>query len=89
MLSETTSRIKRSGPTRVVTKIEDDWVVRADTANAALRDFGIVPTNVLIRDDGWSLGYDGRTAHAAFDLWKGEWVAVLDLTTGAVTKLGV
>ncbi len=80
------SKIRRFGPTRVVTEVQGEAVRRADTPDQALMNYGIVPIGVFIRNDGWSLGFDMRTARAAFELWKGEWVSVLDLTTGRIAK---
>lgn len=74
--------LRKYGPTRVVTRVEDGGVVRADTPDQALLEYGIVPTGVLVRNDGWTLGYDDRTRSAALDLWAGDWVDDVSLDYG-------
>lgn len=74
------------GPNRVVVSAEGEVAVSTTSAPVA-EQAGIVPDRVLIRNDGWTLGYRMKDRKAAFATWEGEWLAEVDLQTGAVVPL--
>lgn len=49
----------------------------AVTAKRALKEYGIVPDIVFIRNDGFTLGAPTHLEHAAYSLWKGQWTHFL------------
>jgi hypothetical protein len=60
------------GPDRVMIDPQE-----AVTPKRARVDYGITPVIVFIRQDGWSLGAPQHLEHAAYRLWKDEWVYYL------------
>ncbi len=80
------ARVAANGPTRVVTEVDGDDVVRADPPSLALPD-GHSFTIVYIRDDGWSLGACDQWAGAAKRLWADGWVAAYCPATGRAVIL--
>jgi hypothetical protein len=57
-------------PTRVVTKARWNEIVRADSEGEW--------EQVLVREDGWSLGFNRENEKAAWKAWAGEWVWYFD-----------
>lgn len=56
----------------------------ATSPSRAQRTHGIAPDVVFIRSDGWTLGAPRRFTQVAWELWKGFWVASVDVRTQAV-----
>lgn len=69
------AQIFRKGPTRVVV----DSKGYATTPDMALRDYGIVPDIVYIRNDGWSLGTPRQWAIVAYRLWMNDWINTMEV----------
>jgi len=57
------------GPDRVMIDPHE-----AVTSKRARKEYGILPDVIFIRMDGWSLGAPRHLEHAAYRLWKDEWV---------------
>ena len=79
-IQEWAVNILQNGPTRVLV----GW--NGLTPDAAAAE-GAFADWVLIRHDGWSLGYKTTDEDRAEDMWAGEWVARLNLLTGEVDYL--
>ncbi len=77
-LRDAVAEVKMNGPTRVVTNEHGN----ATTPAQARESFGIVVDAVLIRNDGWSLGFSEKFRDVAESLWAGDWVAELDTIYG-------
>ena len=75
------------GPVRVVVETEGDDVTLAVPPSEAAERYNINPDFILIRDDGWSLGFRKEDETAALKLWAGKWVAMLLLATGGLTRI--
>lgn len=58
-----------TGPARVL--INEHEAVPAPTA---YMQYGISPTHIFIRDDGWSLGAPEHLVGAARRLWSKNWI---------------
>lgn len=50
------------------------------------RELGIKVEGVLIRDDGWSLGFPMNLKMEAYRLWPSDWVAVIT-SDGKILKV--
>jgi hypothetical protein len=49
------------------------------TPYRSIVDYAVVAEAVLIRHDGWTLGFPLRFADRAFDLWARQWVGLVAL----------
>jgi len=50
----------------------------------ARKRYGVVPAVIYIRSDGWTLGAPLAFANAAWRIWRGHWVASVDVQSKAV-----
>ena len=64
--------ILKDGPTRVIVNEEGNAVPSEQAKN----EFGLVPTVIFLRNDGWSLGVPRYLESVAKKLWRGSWIAV-------------
>lgn len=64
--------ILKEGPTRVVVN-EGGNAVPPEQAKS---EFGLVPTVIFLRNDGWSLGAPRHLEGTAKKLWKGSWIGI-------------
>lgn len=51
----------------------------AVSEHRAVREHGIAPEVIYVRNDGWTLGAEYDLADVARALWEGAWVAVVHL----------
>ena len=68
--------VMEAGPRRVV--VDDDGL--GVTPSRAVQEYGMDPTVIFLRGDGWSLGATPPFETLARQLWEDEWVAVLRRT---------
>lgn len=68
------------GPTRVLVKDEDDAVPSFLPADEAQKR-GTVPEAILVRKDGWTLGFLNTdwAIQEAISTWNGQWALLVDL----------
>ena len=71
-------------PTRVVCSTSNGHVTYGTDPDSALRDHGAWAEAVLIRNDGWTLGFKLADRDAARALWAGSWIAEVSLAPFAV-----
>ena len=72
LIEKYVNNIKKSGPSRVIVNQHGEgWIPRR------AKEIGIIPTIILIRNDGWSLGTNCDLFHVGFKLWSDSWIAVL------------
>ena len=69
-----TFRFQAPDPTRVMVREGC-----ATNPQAALRDHGIEPDVIFVRNDGWMLGAPIHLALQAQRLWADQWVNILYL----------
>lgn len=62
-------RVRHSGPDRIVINVQLDGVAPAHTTVRA--------DVIFVRKDGWTLGAPRDLARATFELYRGDWVAVV------------
>lgn len=74
-LSRIVKQVAAAGPYRVIV----DRRGSAMSAERARRDFGVVPTVVFIRADGWTIGAPPSLEAIAYKLWADEWIGFIRL----------
>lgn len=62
----------KNGPDRVIVGRDGDAV----PAKRAYEEYGIVPTVILLRYDGWTLGAPEPFVSVATNLWRGDWIGI-------------
>lgn len=77
-ISAMLSAVRRNGPTRVVTSPMGQVTI----PEIARENFNEVPSAILVRDDGWSLGFTEKYRAVAVAMWAGDWIAEIDNTYG-------
>lgn len=77
------AKIREHGPTRVLVHA-NGLAVRRWKAEQV---YGILPSVVYVREDGWSLGAPVELERAAYDLYAEKWVARIDVVTGEWTYM--
>lgn len=78
MLATVRRQVQERGPDRVLVGASGEALPSA----RALELFGLVPSVVFIRNDGWTLGAPSELERAAYLLWAGEWVAKMERCEG-------
>jgi hypothetical protein len=72
--AEITKKLRDCGPDRIVINADGE----ATTSRRARREYNIYPAIIFVRDDGWMLGAPANLVKVAEEMWRDEWIAVLE-----------
>lgn len=81
-IAEVLEKIRLHGPDRVV--IDDNG--SATNSRRAREVYGIEPSNIFVRNDGWTLACTDDHIRVAYDLWEDQWTHII-IQSGDVLRI--
>lgn len=81
-IREVLDKIRKFGPDRVVIDANGS----ATNPKRAREVFGINPTNIFVRNDGWTLACRDDEIRVAYDMWEDDWTHII-MQTGDVLRI--